>query len=250
MRRLLTPATVALALLAACAHGPTAKEREAAVIHNDLGAEAVRNGRMQQALNEYDEALKLDSQLAEAHLGKGFVLEFGFERLGDAEAEYRRAIELKPGLAEAHNNLGQLLARTGRLEPAIAEFDAALAIMQYREPWVARCNKGQALWRSGRKSEGLAEMRTCLNFQPRYCQGWRELGRMQLADGRVKEAIASQEEYVRACDKAADAHYQLALALLKDGDSERARESFAKCANLGSGTSLGDECRRSGEQLR
>jgi Tfp pilus assembly protein PilF len=249
MERLRIAAVLTLAF-AACAHGPTAKERETAVIHNDLGADAVRNGRMQEAMREYDEALKLNGQLAEAHLGRGFVLEFGFGRQGEAEVEYRRALELKPTLAEAHNDLGQLLALSGRFDEAIAEFDAAVALMQYREPWVARCNKGQALWRMGRKPEGLAEMHTCLNFQPHYCQGWRELGRMQLADGRVAEAIASQEEYVRSCGTLADAHYQLGLALLKGGEAERAREAFAKCADLGSGTSAGDECRRSGERLR
>jgi len=250
MRRLRTAATLALALAAACAHGPSQKERETAVIHHDLAAEAVRAGRMQEALREYDEAIKIDDQLAEAHLGRGFVLEFGFGRLDEAEVEYRRAIELKPLLAEAHNNLGQLLARTGRLDQALAEFDAAVAIMQYREPWVARCNRGQVLWRMGRKADGLAEMRACLNFEPRYCQGWRELGRLQLSDGQVKDAVASEEQYVRACDKAPDAHLQLALAQLKAGQADRARASFARCAELGNGTAIGDECRRSGEQLK
>jgi len=242
--------TAMLALaLAACAHTPTAKERETAVIHNDLAAEAVRSGRMQDALREYDEALKLDDRLAEAHRGRGVVLEFGFQRLAEAEAEYRLAIQLKPSLAEAHNDLGRVLAESGRFDAAIAEFDAAAAIMQYREPWVARCNKGEALWKMGRKAEGLAEMRACLNFQPHYCQGWRELGWMQREDGRAAEAVASDEEYVRSC-ATADAHYQLGLALLKAGDLERARESFAKCVELGSGTPVGDDCRRSGERLR
>jgi len=249
MGRLRTAAVLALTL-AACAHVPSAKDKNTAVIHHDLAAEALRAGRIQEALREYDEALKLDPDLAEAHLGRGVVLEFGFDRLDEAEVEYRRALELKPSLGDAHNDLGQLLARTGRLDQAIAEFDAALAIMQYREPWVARCNKGLALWRLGRKSEGMAEMKTCLNFAPRYCQGWRELGRIQLADGMTKDAIASEEQYVRSCDKVADAYLQLALAQLKAGQAERARESFAKCAELGSGTPVGDECRRSNEQLR
>ncbi|HTP50221.1 MAG TPA: tetratricopeptide repeat protein [Anaeromyxobacteraceae bacterium] len=250
MRPLHAASVLGLALLLACAHGPTPKEHDAAVIHNDLGAEAVRAGKMQDALREYDEALKLDDRLAEAHLGKGFVLEFSFGKLPEAEAEYRQAIELKPSLADAHNNLGQLLAKTGRLDQALAEFDAAVAIMQNREPWVARCNRGQVLWRLGRKAEGQAEMRTCLNFEPRYCQGWRELGRLQLSDGMVKEAVASQEQYVRACDKAPDAHLQLALALLKAGQAARAREAFARCAELGTGTAIGDECKRSGEMLQ
>ena len=249
MDRLRTASILALAL-AACAHVPNAKEREMAVNYNDLAADALRGGRMPEALREYDEALKLDPNLADAHRGKGVVLEFGFQRKAEAEAEYRRAIELRPAFPEAHNDLGRLLAQGGRYDEAIAEFDAAAAIMQYREPWVARCNKAETLWRMGRKPEGLAEMRACLSFQPRYCQGWRELGRMQLSDGRTSEAVTSEEEYARLCATTADAHYQLGVALLKAGQAERARESFARCAELGSNTPVGDDCRKSGERLK
>ncbi len=243
------PAPLLLALALACAHAPSKRDREAAVIHNDLGSEALRGGRMQEALKEYDESLRLDDGLAEAHLGKGVVLEY-FSRLEGAEAEYRRAIQLKPGLPEAHNNLGRLLARTGRLEEAIAEFDAATSMMLYREPWVARCNKGGALWQLGRREEGISELRACVALQPRYCEGWRELGRLQLMEGRAREAVASLEQYAKVCDKFADAHQQLGVALLKAGMVDRAREAFARCASLGEGTPVGAECQRSRDQLQ
>jgi type IV pilus biogenesis/stability protein PilW len=250
--RPLASALAVLVLLsgAACAHGPSARDRETAVVHNDLGSEAVRNGRGQEALKEFDEALRYDPDLAEAHLGKGVVLELAFGKLDEAEAEYRKAILLKPTLADAHNNLGQLLARTGRLEEAVKEFDTAASIITYREPWVARCNKGQALWRMGKKEEGVAELRTCLNFQPKYCQGWRELGRIQLADGQAQDAVGSFQQYAKACDKAADAQQLLAQALLRTGQAGRAREAFLKCAELADGTPLAEECRKSGEQLK
>src|SRR5512139_3478637 len=121
-----TPLGLGLLLLAACAHGPSAKQRENAEIHYNLGTEALRNGRAQDALKEYDEALKLDERFADAHMGRGLVLEVAFGRSEEAEREYRRALELRPGYSEARNNLGQLLARSGRLAEAIKEFDAAL----------------------------------------------------------------------------------------------------------------------------
>ena len=37
-----------VALAAACAHGPSAKERESAEIHYNLGTDALRNGRVQE----------------------------------------------------------------------------------------------------------------------------------------------------------------------------------------------------------
>jgi type IV pilus assembly protein PilF len=241
---------VLLALTAACAHAPNAKDRETAEIHYNLGTEALRAGNPQEALREYDEALKLDDIFADAHMGRGLVLEFGFNKLGEAEREYRRAIELRPTYAEAQNNLGQLLARTGRLEEAVKAFDGALSNMLYKEPFIARCNRAQALYRLGKKSQGLAEFKNCLNINRNYCQGHRELGRIYLSEGRVREAIEELGEYARSCDKTADAHFQLGLAYLKSGDARRAREAFSKCESLGATTDLADECRRSRDLLQ
>ena len=238
------------ALAAGCAHGPSAKERENAEIHYNLGTDALRNGRPQDALREYDEALKLDEAFADAHMGRGLVLEKAFGRADEAEREYRRALELRPGYSEAHNNLGQLLAQTGRLDAALKEFDAALQNMLYKEPWVARCNKGQVLWRLGRKDQGLAEFRSCLDQAPRFCQGHRELGRLWLADGKAREAIEQFALYARDCERAPDAWYQLGLSYLRAGDAEKARQALDKCLALGAEGSLAEDCRRAREPLR
>ncbi len=241
------PSAVLALLIAAlaCAHGPSARERRAADIHHDLGLEALRGGRPQEALQEFDQALAADDRLAEAHLGRGLTLEYGFGRLDEAERSYRRAIELRPGYSEARNDLGQLMARTGRYEAAIAEFDAALSDLMYREPYAARCNKGQALWLMGKKDDGLRELRACLSSAPRYCDGRRELGRLLLGDGRVKEALEELSAYARTCDQRADAHLQLGLARMRAGDAAGAREEFERCGKLGEGTDEGEACRRS-----
>ena len=244
-----TVVAVLLLLASACAHGASSRDKETAVVHADLGAEAIRGGRSQESLKSYDEALKLDPDLAEAHMGRGVVLELAFGRLDEAEAEYRKAILLKPGLAEAHNNLGQLLAKTGRLEEAVKEFDTAASIMLYREPWVARCNKGQALYRMGKKDDGLREFRTCLTIAPRYCAGHRELGLIHLGDGRLKEALDELGTYAHDCDKAVDAHLQLGLVRMRMGDLTGAKESFQQCLALSRGAPSGDECRRRLERL-
>jgi type IV pilus biogenesis/stability protein PilW len=239
----------ALALLA-CAHGPTRKERQAAEAHHDLGVEAMKAGRATDALREFEDALRIDPDFAEAHRGRGLVLEFGHGRLGEAEREYRRALELRPAYPEVHNDLGQLLAKTGRYEEALRELGLALEDTSYREPYVARCNKGQVLYEMGRRQEGIAEIRSCVSMAPKYCTGRRELGRIHLAEGRVKEAIEELSAYARACEKVADAHYQLGLAHMKGGDLGLARASFERCEQLGDGTPVGEDCRRSRELLQ
>jgi type IV pilus assembly protein PilF len=239
-----------LALLGGCAHGPTPKEQKTAEIHNDLAVEALKAGRSQEALKQYDTALAADPDMPEARMGRGLVMEYGFGKLAEAEADYRHALEVRPNYPEAHNNLGQLLAKTGRSAEAIAEFDKALDINVYMEPWVARCNKGQTLYQIGRKDEGLAELRTCIRIAPKYCQGRRELGRILLAEGKTAEAITELEAYARACPRVADAQLRLGLAKLKAGDSAGARDAFEQCQVLAGEAPEAEECRKTLQLLK
>lgn len=238
-------AALAAAAALACVHGPSAKDRHSSEIHHDLAVEALGQGRWPDALREFDAALAIDPGFADAHRGRGLVLDLGFGRLDEAEKSYRRAIAQRPTFSEAHNNLGQLLARTGRFDEATREFDAALENMLYKEPYVARCNKGLAIYRAGRKDEGLAQLRACVTGTPGYCRGHRDLGRALLDERRTKEALDELSAYARFCERIPDAHLQLGVARMKARDVPGARDSFERCRELGNGTADGEECRRS-----
>ena len=240
MRSTALAAVAAVAL--ACAH---AHDRHSAEIHHDLAVEALKAGRSQDALKEYDAALALDDSLPEAWYGRGLVLDFSFGHADEAEKDYRRAIQLRPVYSEAHNALGQLLAKTGRYPEALAEFDLALDNMLYKEPYVARCNKALVLYKMGRKEEGVAELRGTLQVAPTFCKGRRELGRILLDEGKPKEAVDELSAYARWCEKVPDAHLQLGLAKMRAGDVAGAKACFDRCLELGSGTPDGEECRRS-----
>jgi Tfp pilus assembly protein PilF len=242
-RRLAAAALLAASL--ACAHRLSAKDRKAADIHHDLGVEALRAGRAADALKEFDQAIEIDPRFAEAVRGRALVLDLAFGKTEDAERAYRRAIVLRAEYPEARNDLGQLLAKTGRYDEALREFDAALGDLSYREPYVARCNKGQALYRMGRRDEGRAELRGCVAQAPGFCKARRELGRILLDEGKTADALLELGAYAHACDRVADAHLQLGLAQMRAGDVGAARASFERCSTLGDGTVEGEECRRS-----
>ncbi len=246
------PAATLLLVLAlgGCASGPSPKAMKTAEIHNDLAVEALRAGRSQEALKEYDIALEADPDMPEALMGRGLVMEYGFGKLAEAEADYRHALLIRPNYPEAHNNLGQLLAKTGRPTEALAEFDKAIDINLYMEPWVARCNRGQTLYQLGRKDEGLAELHTCVRIAPKYCQGRRELGRILLAEGKPAEALAEFEAYARSCPKSADAQLQLGTARLKAGDAAGARSAFEACVSMAGEGAVADECRKTLQLLK
>ena len=84
-------------------------------------------GRIQEAIASYREALRLEPEYAEAHNNLGRALK-DVGRNEDALAHANRALRLKPDYADAHYNLGTVLQRLGRIEEAIAHYRDVLRI--------------------------------------------------------------------------------------------------------------------------
>ena len=63
-------------------------------------------GRLNEAIAQCEEALRLEPGFAEAHYNLGNMLSKVSGRLNEAIAQYEEALRLKPDYAEAHNNLG------------------------------------------------------------------------------------------------------------------------------------------------
>ncbi len=80
-----------------------------AVIHHNLGMALAAQGKMDQAMAQYAEALRLQPDLVLTHNSLGLALA-AQGKLDQAVAHYTEALRLKPDFAEAHHNLGMALA--------------------------------------------------------------------------------------------------------------------------------------------
>lgn len=102
----------------------------------EKGKQLYRDDEDEQAVQAFQEAVKLDPDLAEAH----FRLGLGYEALGkreESEAAYKKAVETyKKYLAdhedesEAHYNLGQTYAGLGQYSDAIREYRLATKLKE------------------------------------------------------------------------------------------------------------------------
>lgn len=102
----------------------------------EKGKELYRNDQDSEAVQAFQEAVKQDPDLAEAH----FRLGLGYEALGkaqEAEAEYKKAVETyKKYLAdhdddsEAHYNLGQTYAGLAQYSEAIRQYREATKLKE------------------------------------------------------------------------------------------------------------------------
>jgi Flp pilus assembly protein TadD len=151
-----------------------------AMAHGALGKALAKKDRLQEAMAEFDQALRIDPERADAHESRGETLarlgdfdaaiaEFrttvrldprdsiAFNRLGcallvrgacdEAEKALRESLRLDPSDAKVHHNLGSLLARARRDDEAADEYEAALRL----DPRLSEARRALAALRSARR---------------------------------------------------------------------------------------------------
>jgi tetratricopeptide (TPR) repeat protein len=109
--------------------------------YDQLGLCHEAEGEMDSAIRAFEQAIRLNEQLALRSpwpsLNLGSLLH-RMQRLDDAEARLRESISIDPRFPVAHYRLGQLLEKHQRYEEAIAELDQAANLdPTYPEPHYA-----------------------------------------------------------------------------------------------------------------
>ena len=111
-------------------------DRSQAKVLLEKGKQLYRDDQDTEAVAVFEQAVKLDPDLAEAH----FRLGLSYEAVGkneEAEAEYKKSVatykkqlEANPDDAEAHYNLGQTHANLGNYSEAIREYRQATRLKE------------------------------------------------------------------------------------------------------------------------
>ncbi len=134
-------------------------------------------GRHEEAIADYDEALRLsDGADGVAYYNRGASC-LALDRFEEAIANYDGAIRLDSKDAGAYAMRGFAKAETGRTEEAIADYDEAIRL-QPNEVF-ALLNRGRAQWEAGRHDAAIADFDRAVALEP-------EEGGTLLARGLVK----------------------------------------------------------------
>jgi tetratricopeptide (TPR) repeat protein len=238
-------------LASACKHVPTEQEQQGALIHHDLGVQAIQSGNVQGALREFQIALELDPNLAEAHYAIGTLLHLSFSRREQAIEHFNKALAIRPNYSEARANLANVYLDLGQYDRAIALYREVLSDVLYPTPYIAQGNLGWALYKKGDTRGALENIRGALIANPKFCQGYRNLGIIYRDQGNFEDACQEFSKYEQACPDAADAYYEEGKCLTKRGRREAAMQAFAQCqAKATNQPSLKDDCRKLQEQLQ
>jgi Flp pilus assembly protein TadD len=142
--------------------------------HLNLGSALDEKGQFDEAIREFQEAVRLKSGYAQAHNNLGVAL-VRKGQIDEGISQYQEAIRLKPDYALAHSNLGIALARKGQIGEAIREFQEAVRLKpDFAE---AHYNLGIALVRKGQGDEAIREFQEAIRLKHDFAEARNNLAR-------------------------------------------------------------------------
>jgi len=141
---------------------------------NSLGEALSRKGRTEEAIRQYQEAIRFKPDYAEAHCNLGVAL--GMKgQIDEAIRQYQEAIRFKPDYAEAHCNLGVALGMKRQIDEAIGQLQEAVRLKpDFAE---AHYNLGVALGMKGQIDEAIRQYQEAIRLKPDYVEAQHNLSR-------------------------------------------------------------------------
>jgi protein O-GlcNAc transferase len=149
------------------------------------GNAAEDQGRPEEALKLYDQAIAGAPALARAHLNRGNAL-MALQDFAAAIRAFETALQLDPVLAGAHYNVGNVLSRQRRYEEACDAYRRALSLRpEFADADIAL---GSALDELGKLDEAVFHYRRALQARPGLEPVYGNLGAVLIKQGQFAEA--------------------------------------------------------------
>jgi protein O-mannosyl-transferase len=199
------------------------------IAHNNLAIVLADQGKLDEAIAHYSEALRIKPDYATARNNLGLALA-DEGKLDEAIAHYSEALRIKPDYADALNNWGAALAAEGKLDEAIAHYSEALRIKP--DYAGAHNNWGIALASEGKSEEAIAHFSEALRIKPDYADAHNNWAGVLASEGKLDEAIAHCNEALRIKPDYADAHNNLGVALADQGKLDEAIAHFSEALRI------------------
>ncbi|MGD0277968.1 MAG: tetratricopeptide repeat protein [Smithella sp.] len=95
--------------------------------HNSLGSALFKNGKIEEAMYHYNEAIRLNPDGADFYNNRG-ICYFGLDKPQSAVEDYNKAIILNPNFADAYYNRGVAYVKLGRQKSAFDDFNEAIRL--------------------------------------------------------------------------------------------------------------------------
>jgi tetratricopeptide (TPR) repeat protein len=167
--------------------------------HYNLGIAFGKNGQMDEAIRQFQEVIRLKPDNTDAHYSLGTA--YGMMgQIDGAISQFHEVIRLKPDFAEAHNNLGIALVNKNQIDEAINQFQEAIRLKP--DCAEAHNNLGIALVNRGRFDEAIVNYQKAIQIEPNFSDALNNLAWMLAAspDDELRNGTQAVRLAERACE--------------------------------------------------
>ena len=206
-----------------------AQDPELVEAYMGLGLMLTTLGRLPEAIQACQGALALRPELPELHNNLGSLFNC-LNQHAQAEAALRQAIALRPLYVEAHYGLGMTLVAMNRLEEAEAVFQLAIVL----RPDMADAHRQLASVFARRNLPRQAEIayRQALALQPDHAESLKRLGAVLHGQQRLQEAVEAYRQALAVQPDMADVLHNLGTALGQLGRLPEAEAALRRALAL------------------
>ncbi|UCG32248.1 MAG: tetratricopeptide repeat protein, partial [Phycisphaerales bacterium] len=213
----------------------TAYEPDWAKWHFSRGSAYTRKGQDEQAVPEYEEAVRINPEFFEARFTLGWtLLEMGRNTEGIAQLE--ECLKLRPDSLEAHSRVANAYMQQRKVSLALPHYAAAVELDPDNS--VVRTNYGVALLHFGQAERAAEQLAEAVRIDPNDATAHASLGTCLLEHGRVQSAIEHLRGAVRLDSRWLEVRLRLGEALERAGRLEEAAAEYREVLRADPGHAL------------
>jgi tetratricopeptide (TPR) repeat protein/tRNA A-37 threonylcarbamoyl transferase component Bud32 len=189
------------------------------------------------AITEFQQALKIDPKYAPAYAGLGQAYWIGYQQLNrgkgwldKASESCQRALSLSSRMPDGYTCLGNVLYGTGKYEQAVAQYQLALNLDHANNDALEGLASSYA--KLGNPASAEAAYQKAISLRPNYWSVYSWLGEFYTGQARYKEAA---EMYNKAVELAPDnyaGYRNVGAVYLYEGRYEEAVSSLTRSIDL------------------
>jgi len=203
--------------------------------HHKAGLQLESQGRLKEAIAEFDEAIRLDPNLSGAYNNRGIV----YARLGQfqqAIKDFDEAIRLNPRDALAYYNRATAYYHLDQFQSVIQDLEEAIRLNpQDAEAYYYR---GLSYVNLGQYQQAIQDFNQAILLNPRFTEAYRKRGTTYIRLGQFQQAIQDFDQAISLDPQNAEAYVMRALVHTHLNMDVEAQQDFDQAVRLGYDPSL------------
>ena len=205
------------------------KNPNCAMVHYNLANVLRSEGKFDEAVSQYRNAIFIDPDYTKAYNNLGVALE-SQGKFDDALLNFNYALKLNPDYSDVHHNIAALLQSQGKVDEAAGHLLQALKINP--DDFEAHYNIAAIFESQGKFDEAISHYQQALRIRPDYAHAHNNLAVILKAHGRLDDAASHYLLALKAKPDDPIAYYNLANLFLSQGKIDDAIDCYRRAIQL------------------